>query len=56
MKTKQENDLIDSVGVLYVENNTKLLWWIGLGVDYDVNQIGELHDWSFGCSLHRKRN
>ena len=42
MKTREDNDVTDHIGVVYIENNTELLWLIGLAVDYDENQIGKL--------------
>ena len=39
-KTRQEIDVIDSTGAIYIENNTELSWSIGPGVDYDENQTG----------------
>ena len=37
MKTRQDNDVTNHAGVLYIENNTKLLWPIGPGVVCDEN-------------------
>lgn len=34
MKTRQDIDLTDRVGVFYAENDTELLWPIRLGVDW----------------------
>ena len=31
------------IGSVYTKNDTKLSWSIGLGVDCDENQIGQLH-------------
>ena len=39
MKTRQDNDVIDYIGAVYTENDTKLSWLIGPGADYDENQI-----------------
>ena len=40
MKTKQDNGVTKYIGAVYVENNTELSRPIGLGADYDENQIG----------------
>ena len=56
MKTRQDKDVIDCIGVLYVENDNELFWLIGSGVNYDENQIGQLHDWLYKYSLHWKLN
>ena len=39
-KTRQDKDVINHIGTLYVENDNELLRLIGLGVNYDKNQIG----------------
>ena len=44
-KIKHDNDMINHTGATYVEYDTKLLWPIRLGVDYDENQIGQWRDW-----------
>ena len=35
MKTKQDNDMTDRTGAVYVETNTELLWPIGSGANYN---------------------
>ena len=52
MKIKQDNNVINRTGAVYVENKTKLLWLIGLGVIYDKNQIRQWCDWSYKCDIH----
>ena len=47
MNTKEDNDVIDHIGIVYIKNNTKLSWPIGSGGNYDENQIGQWHDWSY---------
>ena len=37
MNTKEDNDVIDHIGAVYVENDTELSWLIGLGVDCEKN-------------------
>ena len=44
MNTIEDNNMANCTGVVYNENNTELLWPIRLGVDYDENQIEQLHD------------
>ena len=44
IKTKQDNDMTNCKGAVYAKNNIELSWLIGLGVDGDENQIGQLHD------------
>ena len=39
MKTRQDNDVTDHTGAIYVENNIELSWPIESGVVYDKNQI-----------------
>lgn len=39
MKTKQNNDVTHCTDAIYVENETKLLWAIGLGAFCEDNQI-----------------
>ena len=50
-KTRQDNDLSDCPGVFYIENDTELSWTIELGAVCDENQVEQLHDWSYRCSL-----
>lgn len=37
MKTNQDNDVTDHIGVVYVENNTKLPWPIEPDASYFQN-------------------
>ena len=37
MNNKEDNDVIDHIGVVNFENDTELSWLIGLGVDCDKN-------------------
>ena len=39
IKTKQDNDVTDRIGVDYIKNNTDLSWLIGYGANCDENQI-----------------
>lgn len=48
-KTRKYNDMIDCIGLLYVENETKLLWLIRWCMVYDVDQTGQQRDWSYRC-------
>ena len=36
-KTKQDNDMINRIGAIYIENNIQLSWSIKLGAVYDKN-------------------
>ena len=56
MKTKQDNDVTESIGVIYVKNNIELSWPTGSGADYDENQIRQLHDQLYRCGLRQKQN
>ena len=40
IKHKQDNDVIDRTGTVYVENDTELSWPIKSGIDCDKKQIG----------------
>lgn len=44
MKTRQDNNVIDRIGVIYAENDNELSWPIGLGANYGENQIVQLCD------------
>lgn len=41
MKTKQDNDITDHIGLVYVEIKTELLGPILLGTVYDENWRGQ---------------
>ena len=56
MKTRQDNDLTNHLGEFYTENDATLMLPIRSGADYDKNQIGQLHDWSYRYGLHQKQN
>ena len=43
-KTREDNDMTDHTGAVYVENDTKLSWSIELGVDSYEKEIGQLRD------------
>ena len=42
MKTRQDNELINHTGVVYIENKKKLFWSIKPGAIYDENQTEQL--------------
>lgn len=45
MKMRQDNDVIDHTSLLYVEIETKLLWWIRQGiVYYETRQDNDVTD------------
>ena len=37
-KTRQDNDMIDSIGAIYVENEIELSWLIRPGIVYEVTK------------------
>ena len=45
MKTRQDNDVIDYKGIVYVKNEVELSWLIELSAVYDENQTRQRHDW-----------
>lgn len=51
MKTKQDNNVTDQTGALYVENDIELSWPIGPGAVYDEFQRGQRCDQSYKCGL-----
>ena len=44
MITRDDNDMFNCTGVVYIDNDTELSWLIESCVDYDKNQMGQLHD------------
>ena len=54
MKTKHDNDMIDRIGLIYVEIETELLGPSWPDVICCENQIGERCGQSYKCILHRK--
>ena len=50
-KTTLGNDMTNSVGVVYTENETKLSWPIRLGVIYDEKDVRQLHNRSYRYDL-----
>ena len=46
-KTRQYNNVINRISVVYVENNIELSWPIGLGTNYDENYI---NNYVFDCT------
>ena len=56
MKTKGENDMIDHIGAINIENDTKLSWFIGPNVVCDKNYKEEQHDRLYKCGLHQNWN
>ena len=44
-KTKEDNDVTNHTGAVYVENDTKISWLIELGVNSYDKKIGQLCDW-----------
>ena len=48
MKTRQDNDMTNHTGVVYVENKTKLSCSIEPSAVYDENKTGQRRDQSIG--------
>ena len=44
--------MTDSIGTIYIENETKLSWLIELGVVCEKNQVGQRHDLKIILSYH----
>ena len=55
MKTRQDNEVIDYKGIVYVKNEVKLSWLIELSAVYDENQTRQWCDQSYRCDLLQKR-
>ena len=51
MKMRQDNDVTDLVGPLYVENETELSWLIQHDMVYGGDQTRQWRDWSYKCDL-----
>ena len=56
MKSKQDNNVTNLIGTVYVKNETGLSWLIRLSEVSDENQIGQLHDQLYKSSICQKRN
>ena len=56
MKTRQDNNEIDRIIVVYAENEIELSRLIRLGTILDEDQTGQQHDRSYKCSLLQKQN
>ena len=54
MKTAQDNDVINRIGLVYSEIKTQLPETIWSGGVYDENKIGQQHDRLDKCVEHRK--
>ena len=54
MKTRQDNDVIDCIGVVFAETETELLRTIESSAVCDENKIEQKHDQSYRCNLHKK--
>ena len=52
MKTRQDNDMTDLIGMVYAKNETELSWSIRLDVVCDENQAWQWPDRSYRCGLH----
>ena len=56
MKTRQDNDMIDCIGVVYAKTKTELLGPIKPGIVCYENETWYQHDQSYRYGLHQKRN
>ena len=54
MKTKQDNDVTNLIGVIYFRSDIELSCLIKPSVNRDENQIGQRRDWSYKCGIHQK--
>lgn len=43
-KKRQDNNMTNNTGAIYIKNETEMLWPIGSGEVYDGNQIGQRCD------------
>lgn len=43
-KTRQDNNMTNNTGAIYIKNETEMSWPIGSGKVYDGNQIGQRCD------------
>ena len=55
MKTKKDNDMIDSTDMVNAKNKIELSWPIGLGTVFDKNKIGERGDWLYRFNLRKNK-
>ena len=55
-KTKQDNDMTNSIGLVYAKTEIELSRLIWPGAVYDENQTWQWRDWLYKCDLHRKQN
>ena len=44
MKTRQDNDMTNRIGAVYVKSDTELLWSTESGGVCDENKRGQRHD------------
>ena len=55
-KSKQDNDVIDRIGVIFIEYNTKMSILIEQCAVYDEDKTEQWHDPSYRFALHWKWN
>ena len=55
MKTRQDNDVTNRIGLVYVKTKPQFSGPIWSGAVYDENQIRQWRDWYYRCGLRRKR-
>ena len=54
MKSSEDNNVTNCIGLVYVEIKIKLTRLIELGVIYDENKTWQWRDQLDRCNLHRK--
>lgn len=54
IKTRQDNDMIDFIGVVHVETETELLGPIEPSMVSYQNETGQQHGQWYRCDLHQK--
>lgn len=52
-KAKQDNNMIDRIGVVYAKNDIELSGPLRLGAFKDENKTGQQHDRSYGESTSK---
>ena len=55
-KTRDDNDMIDHISLVYAEIETELLWPIWPCAICDEKQTGKWCDRLYRCCLHQKQN
>ena len=56
MKNREDNEVTDRTGVIFAQQDTKLLRLIWWGIVYDEDWIWERHDQSYRSNLYQNQN